>query len=405
MTDGRDTVATVVPADGAPTTTMRAPSAARAATPVPATLGLCVALSLAVAGVAGCGRASLIQGRIEGTRAILDEAIANGARTCAPRETAVAETNLEFAEDELREGNPDRAQEHFQLADAAAHAAHELSPPARCLEHDEPPPPPPAPGDRDGDGIIDEEDECPDVPEDRDGHEDRDGCPETEDTDRDGLNDVDDVCPLEAEDADGYEDQDGCPEPDDDLDGIIDGGDHCPREPEDMDGFEDADGCPETDNDRDTFLDVDDNCPNEPGIAEEHGCPRVYEDVEVTSEGIVIHQQIFFEFRRAVIRPESHHILDVVAQVMRDFPDITIEIQGHTDSRGSDRSNMTLSQNRANAVREYLIGAGIAASRLTSVGYGESVPIETNSTDAGRAANRRVEFHRTDAAAHPTSRP
>lgn len=363
--------------------------------------GVCVLAGLAVS-APGCGRAALIQGRIDGTRHILEEAIANGSRTCAPRETAVAETNLEFAEDELREGNPDRAQEHFQLADAAAHAAHELSPPARCLEHDEaPPPPPPPPGDRDGDGIIDEEDECPDVPEDRDGHEDRDGCPEAEDTDRDGLNDADDVCPLEAEDADAYEDQDGCPDTDDDLDGIVDGGDHCPREPEDMDGFEDADGCPEPDNDRDTFPDVDDRCPNEPGIAEEQGCPRVYEDVEVTSEGIVIHQQIFFEYRRAVIRPESHHILDVVAQVLRDFPDITIEVQGHTDSRGSDRFNLRLSQDRADAVRAYLISAGIAPTRLTSRGYGETVPIETNSTDAGRAANRRVEFHRTDVAARP----
>jgi outer membrane protein OmpA-like peptidoglycan-associated protein len=353
--------------------------------------------------VAGCGRASLIHGRVVGTRAILEEAVEHGARNCAPREVAVAETNLEFAEDELLEGDPNRAEEHFRLADAAAHAAMRMTDPERCLEHDEepPPPPPPPPGDRDGDGIIDDDDRCPDEPEDLDGNEDRDGCPESEDTDRDGLDDVRDTCPLEPEDPDGYADEDGCPEPDNDLDRVIDGGDRCPTDPEDRDGFQDEDGCPEPDNDVDSFPDVTDACPNEPGIAEENGCPRVYQDVEVTSEGIIIRQQIFFEFRRAVIRPESFGILDTVAQVLRDFADITIEIQGHTDSRGNDASNDRLSQDRAAAVREYLIRAGIDPSRMTARGYGERVPIESNSTDDGRAANRRVEFHRTDARSTP----
>ncbi len=367
-------------------------SAARVAWVV---VGIVVAGALAV----GCGQASVLRGRIHGTQEIVDEAERNGARVCAPRELAVARAHLEFAERELLEGSPGRAQQHFDLAEPNARAALRMSPPERCLPQEEAPPPPPAPGDRDGDGILDPDDQCPDVPEDFDGSSDADGCPETDDSDGDGLDDDHDVCPVEPEDQDGYQDTDGCPEPDDDLDQILDTSDRCPREPEDRDGHRDDDGCPDLDNDGDGFADATDRCPNEPGIAEEQGCPRVYQDVEVTSEGIVIHQQVFFVTNRATIRPESHAILDTVAQVMRDFQDITIEVQGHTDSRGADAHNMTLSQQRADSVRAYLMQQGIAGSRLTAVGYGETMPIESNSTDEGRSLNRRVEFHRTDARA------
>ncbi|MFO0686598.1 MAG: OmpA family protein [Sandaracinus sp.] len=355
---------------------------------------------LAVVGlsfVLGCGQGAILRGRISGTREIVDEAERNGARNCAPRELAVARANLEFAEREIAQGDPIRAQQHFDLAEPNARAALRLTDAERCLEHeDAPPPPPPQPGDRDGDGILDPDDHCPDQPEDRDGYQDEDGCPETQDSDGDGLDDDHDLCPAEAEDMDGFQDSDGCPELDNDVDGIIDGGDHCPGEPEDMDGFQDADGCPDRDNDVDHIDDAVDQCPNEPGLPAEQGCPRVYQDVEVTSEGIVIHQQVFFVTDRATIRPESHAILDTVAQVMRDFPDITIEVQGHTDSRGNDRHNMQLSQARADSVRTYLMQQGISGDRMTAVGYGETMPIEDNATDAGRSMNRRVEFHRTD---------
>ncbi|MDQ3033778.1 MAG: OmpA family protein, partial [Myxococcota bacterium] len=318
---------------------------------------------------------------------------------CAPRELATAQAHLEFADVELDQGDLGRAQEHFALAEPNARAALRMSPPERCLPQDEAPPP--QPGDRDGDGILDPDDRCPDDPEDRDGVEDDDGCPEDQDTDGDSITDTNDLCPLEPEDRDGHLDEDGCPDPDDDLDGILDGEDRCPREAEDRDGHEDQDGCPDPDNDTDGFPDVTDRCPNEPGIEAEQGCPRVYQDVEVTSEGIVIRQQIFFETNRAVIRSVSFPILDTVAQVMRDFPDITIEVQGHTDARGRDAHNLRLSQQRAESVREYLVRAGIAPERLTAHGYGETQPIETNATAEGRAANRRVEFRRTDGRARP----
>ncbi len=346
--------------------------------------------------VGACSQAALLRGRISGTREIVAEAERNGARNCAPRELAMAHTHLEFAEIESIQGNPTRAQEHFDIAEPNARAAVRLTQAERCLPRDAPAPLPPRPGDRDGDGITDDIDQCPDDPEDRDGHLDEDGCPETEDTDGDGITDDDDLCPIEPEDRDDYLDTDGCPEPDNDFDQIPDDADQCDNEPEDRDGTSDADGCPDPDNDHDNFPDLTDRCPNEPGIEAEQGCPRVYEDVEITSTGIVIHQQIFFEFNRAVIQPQSFHILDTVAQVLRDFPDITIEVQGHTDSRGNDAFNMRLSQQRSDAVRQYLINQGIASQRLTARGYGETSPIESNATNDGRAMNRRVEFHRTD---------
>jgi len=121
-------------------------------------------------------------------------------------------------------------------------------------------------GDRDGDGLKDDVDKCPDDPEDFDGFEDEDGCPDP-DNDRDGIPDVDDKCPNIPEDKDGYQDEDGCPEGDKndrDGDGILDNVDKCPDDPEDFDGFQDEDGCPDPDNDQDGILDVDDLCPNDP---------------------------------------------------------------------------------------------------------------------------------------------
>lgn len=357
-------------------------------------------LGLLVVALAGCGRAATLQGRIDGLRVLVEQAERNGAYHCAPRELAVAQANIDFALTEMAQGDMDRAEAHFALAEPNGQAALRLSPAARCTPREEViERPPPAPGDADGDGVLDPDDACPSDPEDFDGYQDEDGCPEDQDTDGDGIPDSADACVVEREDVDGYQDDDGCPEPDNDLDGIVDGADRCPNEPEDFDGFQDADGCPELDNDGDGIPDTSDRCPNEPGPADEQGCPRVYRDVEVTSTGIVIHQTIFFELDRAVIRPVSFPILDTVAQVMRDFPDVRVEVQGHTDSQGRDDYNLRLSQERAEAVRQYLEGRGIDGARMTARGYGETLPIDSNRTAPGRARNRRVEFVRTDAAA------
>ncbi len=130
--------------------------------------------------------------------------------------------------------------------------------------------------DRDGDGVLDRNDLCLDQPEDRDGFQDDDGCPDP-DNDQDGIPDKRDRCRDEAEDKDGFQDDDGCPDLDDDNDGILDTDDACRMEPEDRDGFEDEDGCPDPDNDKDGIPDKLDQCPNaaedKDGFQDEDGCP------------------------------------------------------------------------------------------------------------------------------------
>ncbi len=342
-----------------------------------------------------CTEAHVLQGHIDGLREITSQAAKNGALQCAPQELALAEVNLEFAELELSQGDRSRASEHLVLAETNAHAALKLSPEARCNGV-------PLPGDRDRDGILDPDDQCPDQPEDFDGVDDLDGCPEDQDTDGDGFMDSIDLCVAEPEDVDGYLDTDGCPDPDNDGDQVPDVSDKCPLHAEDPDGFEDEDGCPDDDNDGDGIADRADLCPNEAGPESEQGCPKVYKDVELTGSQVVIRQQVHFETNKAKIRSESFSLLDTVGQVLRDFPMIRVEIQGHTDSVGPDAKNLKLSQQRADAVREYLIGRGIEPYRMTAQGYGETRPIESNKTASGRAANRRVEFRRTDEASRTT---
>ena len=249
--------------------------------------------------------------------------------------------------------------------------------------------------DNDQDGILDDPDQCPNEPEDIDGFEDENGCPDP-DNDQDGILDDPDRCPNDPEDMNGVEDEDGCPEIDTDGDGLLDPIDQCPREPEDMDGFEDEDGCPDPDNDQDGIPDVRDQCPNEPetvnGNQDEDGCPDEAL-VEVTCRAIVIHDMVYFRTNRAEIQSRSFDLLNQVAGVMRARPDIRrIRVEGHTDSRASDRYNLDLSTRRAASVREYVLQQGIGAERVESQGFGESRPIAPNTTADGRAANRRVEF-------------
>jgi outer membrane protein OmpA-like peptidoglycan-associated protein len=252
--------------------------------------------------------------------------------------------------------------------------------------------------DNDRDGILDVDDACPNNPEDKDNFEDEDGCPEGNKNDRDGDGLLDDVdqCPDDPEDFDEFEDEDGCPDPDNDQDGILDVDDLCPMDPEDRDDFEDEDGCPDPDNDKDKILDVDDQCVNDPenynGYEDDDGCPDRGR-VVVTDTKIEILDKIFFEYDKAVIKGESFPILDAVAATLEGNPDIAlIEIQGHTDSDGSDAYNLDLSDRRAAAVKKYLVDKGIAEDRLTSQGYGESQPLERKNTAAAKAKNRRVEF-------------
>lgn len=253
--------------------------------------------------------------------------------------------------------------------------------------------------DNDGDGILDVNDLCPNQAEDFNGYEDHDGCPDsTRDRDGDGIIDSKDKCPDEPEDKDGYMDEDGCPEFDNDGDGIPDDEDKCPTEAEDIDGFEDSDGCPDEDNDGDGIIDSKDSCPNEAEnynqIEDEDGCPDKDKKVVITGGQLKILEKVYFETGKAVIKTESYEILFQVAETLNENPQIVkLEVQGHTDSRGSAKYNLKLSSKRAAAVRNFLIEKGdVAPDRLTSQGYGESEPLNTEESPSAWAQNRRVEF-------------
>jgi OOP family OmpA-OmpF porin len=359
---------------------IRSVRAARAqAAPV---LAFASIIMMGVALGSGCAGQQL-ESNVREVRAIAKEAREAGAYKCAPRELALAEANIEFASRELDQGDYFRARDHVHIADRNARLAYQQSH-GKCDL-------PPGPADRDHDGILDDVDKCPDQPEDKDGFEDEDGCPDP-DNDKDGLADTSDKCPNEPEDKDKFEDEDGCPDPDNDTDGIADATDKCPVDPEDKDGFEDEDGCPDADNDKDGVLDAADRCPNEPGPPDNDGCPKKFQHIVVTQEKIELKQKIFFDTNKATIQPRSFGLLDEIGAVLKSRPTMTVRIEGHTDSRGKRAHNMQLSQARAESVRQHLVGLGIDSARMEAKGYGPDQPIETNKTVAGREKNRRVEF-------------
>ena len=256
-----------------------------------------------------------------------------------------------------------------------------------------PPPPPPLVKDTDRDDIPDNLDKCPNEPEDRDTFQDDDGCPEL-DNDADGIADAMDKCPDKAELKNGIDDDDGCPEEDTDGDGILGSADKCPDNAEDKDGFQDDDGCPDPDNDADGVLDADDKCPKEletkNGFQDNDGCPDELPKAVKKFTGVI--KGITFKANSADIQKASFKLLADAVKVMKEYPDLRIEISGHTSSEGDAAKNLKLSQDRADAVRAYLLSAGIGAERITAIGYGSDKPIADNKTSSGRTQNRRIEF-------------
>ncbi|MCK5691141.1 OmpA family protein, partial [Myxococcota bacterium] len=253
--------------------------------------------------------------------------------------------------------------------------------------------------DNDGDKILDADDACPMKAEDFNGHKDEDGCPDAkDDKDGDGLADTIDKCIDEAEDKDGFEDEDGCPDPDNDGDTVLDAVDACPDEKEDLDGFQDEDGCPEYDNDGDGIWDEKDECPNEPetvnGMDDIDGCPdEGAQLVVLTRERIEIRDKVYFEVGSDILQERSFKLLEQIAALLKNHTEVErVEIQGHTDGRGGEKFNLQLSDKRAKSVARYLEEAGIEAKRVIAKGYGESLPVASNDSRAGREMNRRVEF-------------
>lgn len=286
---------------------------------------------------------------------------------------------------------------------------------------------PPVITDRDGDGINDKEDLCPDIagvaglngcPDtDGDGVTDSDdACPEVvglpafngcPDTDGDGLADNQDDCPNEAglaenngcpaADADGdgvADEEDECPDvagpiylkgcPDSDSDGIIDKNDDCPK----VAGLVATNGCPDTDNDG--IADKDDRCPKVAGLAQNNGCPEIKQEDKETLEFAT--QAIQFETASSRLRTESFAILDKVVDILKRYPDYKLRISGHTDSIGSAEANLNLSKKRAQSCYDYMVAKGISPDRMSHEGYGETQPIADNRYNSGREQNRRVEF-------------
>jgi len=256
--------------------------------------------------------------------------------------------------------------------------------------------------DTDKDGVSDKKDVCPEVP----GLREFDGCP---DTDGDGIPDNKDGCPEEAgtaelngcpdADGDGIADKDdACPDaagsaemngcPDTDGDGVADNVDKCPEQA----GEATNNGCPHDDRDGDGVADKDDVCPDEAGDAANNGCPEVPEKLVSFLQGE--NSTLLFIVNSAVVTDDSNAKLKELTDLLTSYPNSRVIIEGHASSDGSMAYNQTLSEKRANSVKEALIAMGIDGSRLDTVGYGETRPSADNKTASGRAANRRVEFER-----------
>ncbi len=304
-----------------------------------------VALCAALAGCAG-GAYTRID-RLRGTTATARE---RGAYRCAPVALARAEAHMELAKIELGAGELMRAEHDLDVAEHEA--ARALADANACVPIAEPPPPvAEKPADSDGDGIDDAHDRCPGEPEDRDG----------------------------------WDDDDGCPDPDNDGDGVLDADDRCPV----IAGVASAHGCP--DRDGDTVRDEEDRCPDVAGAPADHGCPAP-KLIVVKDDRIELKQKIHFATGQAKILPDSFPLLREITEALRSREKVRVRIEGHTDARGSMNINTKLSKARAEAVRAFLVGAGIEATRLTAVGFGASQPIADNRTATGREQNRRVEF-------------
>lgn len=283
--------------------------------------------------------------------------------------------------------------------------------------------------DKDGDGIIDSKDSCPDVA----GIAKLSGCP---DTDEDGVADADDECPDEKgsfaangcpdADQDGITDKEdkcpnekgiaeygGCPNDPNDIDGdgVPNNEDECPDQlgtaqtkgcPDtDGDGVADKDdkcpdenggnnGCPEQDTDGDGIPDAIDKCPDSKGVDGSNGCPKLKRSHKKVLDNAL--ENVQFGYGTATLLPESYPALNAIVNLMKKSPEYHLEIRGHSDNTGADNFNQKLSEARAKSCYLYLKLMGVNMEKVKYKGFGEYEPIETNDTEEGRQLNRRAEF-------------
>ena len=204
------------------------------------------------------------------------------------------------------------------------------------------------------------------------------------DSDNDGVFDDVDACP----EVFGLIEYNGCP--DSDNDGVIDSKDACPN----VAGPAANNGCPWPDTDNDGVLDKDDDCPKVAGLASNKGCPEVsVQDIAKLEE---LFKTVYFETNKASFKSETIAKLNEAIAIIVKYPTAKFAISGHTDSIGNDAYNLKLSEERAQAVKNYLISKGVSSNNLTAKGYGETQPVESNMYNAGRAANRRVDIKLID---------
>jgi outer membrane protein OmpA-like peptidoglycan-associated protein len=267
--------------------------------------------------------------------------------------------------------------------------------------------------DNDDDKVADVEDKCPNEAEDKDGYEDDDGCPELDndkdgipdlkdrcpddvedkapprvddgcpagktDSDDDGVPDSSDKCPDQTEDMDGFEDADGCPEADNDKDGINDDADKCPLVAEDKDGFEDDDGCPELDNDGDGIADVKDKCPDQPetinGVGDWDGCPDKGGQRLAGMDGnrMLMAEKVTFDGGR--VRPKSTNLVDQIALTMLSEHSVKKwRIVVAAEKQANDDKTRALSQQRADALKAWVVSKGVPADSVEALGVVGDTP-------------------------------
>lgn len=390
------------------------------------------AAAIALALCAGCVTGGRLREQIRVAQGDVEQAKKQHAEACAPRELAAAEANLDFARIEMDHGDSSRAEEHLAVALQSSRKALAQSKecaPVQVVIRDKPvetpalvaPPPKVALKDSDGDGVPDIDDLCPDVP----GTKENRGCPAQKDSDGDGVPDDIDRCP----DKPGPKDNFGCPWPDKDGDGVPDKDDRCPETPgpvenqgcpwpdRDGDGVLDKDdkcpdaagpkqneGCPWADRDKDGVIDKDDECPDEPGPAENKGCPRKQTLIIVRRDRIELKQTVNFAVNRSRILKNSFELLRQVATALKDAPQVRVRVEGHTDNVGKLKHNKKLSQERADAVKEFLEKEGVEGFRMTAEGFGPTRPVAPNTSRRNRAKNRRVEFRIVDEADRPVEK-